>query len=154
MLWSISEHGLRNRGSSAAIHGSLLYLISQESFFILDALTGRIVVRKKLSYNLDVTSTPLLTDKEIIFGTADKGLVAIDNETLEEKWNCPVGDALIYTVPYSRPVSRTIETSPVQAGNTIYVSASDGTVYGISKDTGIMTWKYETGAPIFGSVAV
>lgn len=153
-LWSMSNHGLRNRGSSAAMHGSLLYLISEKSFFILEAATGRIVVRKPLPYNLDATSTPLLTDKEIIFGTADKGLVALDNQTLEEKWNCPTGDALIYTAPYSRPVSATIETSPVLAGKTVYVAASDGGIYGIDKETGKIVWKYSTGAPIFSSVAV
>ncbi|WP_455673999.1 outer membrane protein assembly factor BamB family protein [Phocaeicola sp.] len=154
MLWSISNYGLRNRGASAAMHGHLLYLISEKSFFILEAATGRIVVRKPLPYNLDVTSTPLLTDKEIIFGTANKGLIALDNQTLEEKWNCPINDALVYTAPYSRPVSATIETSPVWAGKTIYVSASDGNIYGICKDTGKVTWKYQTGAPIFSSVAI
>lgn len=153
-LWSVSEHGLRNRGASAAMHGPLLYLISQASFFILEGATGKTIVRKPLPYNVDVTSTPLLTDREIIFGTADKGLVALDRETLEEKWNCPTGDALIYTAPYTRPVSGTIETSPVLAGNTVYVSASDGTVYGICKESGKITWKYATGAPAFGTVAV
>lgn len=154
MLWSVSNHGLRNRGASAAMHGSLLYLISEKSFFILEAATGRIIVRKLLPYNLDATSTPLLTDKEIIFGTANKGLVALDNETLEEKWNCPIGDALIYTAPYSRPTSGTIETSPALAGKTVYVGASDGGIYGIDKRTGKIVWKYTTGAPIFSSVAI
>ena len=154
MLWSVSNHGLRNRGASAAMHGSLLYLISEKSFFILEAATGRTIVRKPLPYNLDATSTPLLTDKEIIFGTANKGLVALDNETLEEKWNCPIGDALIYTAPYSRPTSGTIETSPALAGKTVYVGASDGGIYGIDKRTGKIIWKYTTGAPIFSSVAI
>lgn len=154
MLWSVSNHGLRNRGASAAMHESLLYLISEKSFFILEAATGRIIVRKPLPYNLDATSTPLLTDKEIIFGTANKGLVALDNETLEEKWNCPIGDALIYTAPYSRPTSGTIETSPALAGKTVYVGASDGGIYGIDKRTGKIVWKYTTGAPIFSSVAI
>lgn len=154
MLWSVSNHGLRNRGASAAMHGSLLYLISEKSFFILEAATGRTIVRKPLPYNLDATSTPLLTDKEIIFGTANKGLVALDNETLEEKWSCPIGDALIYTAPYSRPTSGTIETSPVLAGKTVYVGASDGGIYGIDKRTGKIIWKYTTGAPIFSSVAI
>lgn len=154
MLWSVSNHGLRNRGASAAMHGSLLYLISEKSFFILEAATGRIIVRKPLPYNLDATSTPLLTDKEIIFGTANKGLVALDNETLEEKWNCPIDDALIYTAPYSRPTSGTIETSPALAGKTVYVGASDGGIYGIDKRTGKIVWKYTTGAPIFSSVAI
>lgn len=154
MLWSVSNHGLRNRGASAAMHGSLLYLISEKSFFILEAATGRIIVRKPLPYNLDATSTPLLTDKEIIFGTANKGLVALDNETLEEKWNCPIGNALIYTAPYSRPTSGTIETSPALAGKTVYVGASDGGIYGIDKRTGKIVWKYTTGAPVFSSVAI
>lgn len=154
MLWSVSNHGLRNRGASAAMHGSLLYLISEKSFFILEAATGRIIVRKPLPYSLDATSTPLLTDKEIIFGTANKGLVALDNETLEEKWNCPIGDALIYTAPYSRPTSGIIETSPALAGKTVYVGASDGGIYGIDKRTGKIVWKYTTGAPIFSSVAI
>lgn len=56
----------------------------------MEARTGRIIVRKTLPYSVDVTSTPLLTDKEIIFGTAKEGLVALDNQTLEEKWKCPV----------------------------------------------------------------
>ena len=154
MLWNISDHGLRNRGASAAMHGSLLYIIAEKNFFILEARTGRIIIRKQLPYNLDVTSTPLLTEKEIIFGTANKGLVALDNQTLEEKWNCPVEDALIFTAPYTRSFSGTIETSPVLAGNTVYVGASDGTVYAIDANTGNKLWKYKTGAPIFGTVAI
>ena len=51
---------------------ALLYLISDKSFFILEAATGKVIVRKPLPYNVDVTSTQLLTDKEIIFGSAQK----------------------------------------------------------------------------------
>lgn len=145
---------MRNRGASPAMHGALLYLISDKSFFILEAATGKVIVRKPLPYNVDVTSTPLLTDKEIIFGSAQKGLIALDSETLEEKWTCPVGDALVYTCPYSRQPSATIETSAVWAGDIVYVAASDGTVYGINKEDGKVVWKHATGAPMFGSVAL
>ena len=148
------DNKVRNRGSSVAMHGSLLYLISNQSFFILEATTGKVIVRKPLPYNVDVTSTPLLTDKEIIFGSAEKGLIALDNETLEEKWVCPVGAGLVYTCPYTRKGAATIETSPVLAGNTVYVTASDGVVYGINKSDGKIIWKYATGAPVFSSVAV
>ena len=34
-LWSLSEHGLRNRGASAAIHGSLQYIVYGKSKFII-----------------------------------------------------------------------------------------------------------------------
>lgn len=153
-LWRRSDNGLRHRGSSPAMHGSLLYLLSEKSFFIMEASTGRVVARKALPYNVDVTSTPLLTDSEIIFGSAQNGLIALDNETLEEKWTCPIGDALIYTSPYTRQSSATIETSPVLAGKTVFVTASDGTLYAVDKSNGQIQWKHSTGAPIFGSVAM
>lgn len=152
--WKAEANGLRNRGASAAVHGSLLYLVSDKSFFILDAASGRVVVRRALPMNVDVTSTPLLTDGEIIFGTATEGLVALDRETLEPKWHFRTEDALIYTVPYSRQPASTVETSPVLAGKIVYFGASDGTIYGVSADEGKLVWKHSAGAPVFGSVAV
>lgn len=154
MLWKASENGLSNRGASAALHGDLLYITSTSSVFIMNARTGKVIVRRELPYSVDVTSTPLLTDKEIIFGSVNSGLVAIDKETLEKKWNFMTGDALVYTSPYSRQSSATIETSPVLSGSTVYVGASDGTIYGVDKEKGKAVWKHSTGAPIFGSVAV
>ena len=65
-----------------------------------------------------------------------------------------MGDALVYTCPYSRQSSATIETSAVSAGDIVYVAASDGTVYGINKENGKVVWKHATGAPVFGSVAL
>ena len=153
-MWAVSENGLRNRGSSVAVHDNLLYLISNQTFFILAADNGKVIVRKKLPFSVDVTSTPLLTNTEIIFGTAQSGLVALDRETLEMKWKFSTDDALIYTSPYSRKKSSTIETSPVLSGNTVYVGASDGTIYGVDKENGKLVWKHKTGAPIFGSVAI
>lgn len=152
--WTANANGLRNRGASAAVHGHLLYLVSDKSFFILDAASGQVVVRRELPFSVDATSTPLLTDGEIIFGTATEGLAALDRETLELKWQFRTGDALIYTVPYSRNPAATIETSPVLAGETVYFGASDGTIYGVSAIDGNLVWKHATGAPIFGSVAV
>lgn len=153
-LWSRSDNGLRNRGASPALHNGLLYLTSQNSFFILDAQTGRTIVRKTLPYNVDATSTPLLTDREIIFGTADRGLMALDCETLEERWNVPTRPSLIYTVPYTRPQAATIETSPVWAGDMIFAAASDGTLYAVNRTTGQVVWSHTTGAPLLNTPAL
>lgn len=153
-LWQAEKDGLRNRGASAAIHGNFMYLISQKSLFILETKTGKIIVRKELPFEVDVTSTPLLTDKMIVFGTSDSGLVALDRETLEQKWQVKTGEALVYTAPYTRQPAATIETSPVLSGNVIYVGASDGHVYGINKDSGEIVWSYCAGAPVFSSVAI
>ncbi|MDE7024422.1 MAG: PQQ-like beta-propeller repeat protein, partial [Paramuribaculum sp.] len=147
-------YGLRNRGASPAIHNGLLYLVSDKSFFIINGRDGRIVVRKDLPYSVDVTSTPLLSSEMIVFGTAQHGLVALDAQTLEERWQSPVGDALVFTSPYTRSYSATIETSPVLSGDVIYVGASDGCLYGIDLKNGKTVWKHKMGAPIFSSVAI
>lgn len=153
-LWQADKDGLRNRGASAAIHGEFMYLISQKSLFILETKTGRILVRKELPYEVDVTSTPLLTDKMIVFGTSSEGLIALDRETLEQKWQVKTGAALVYTAPYTRQPSATVETSPVLSGDIIYAGASDGKVYGVNKDSGTIVWMFNAGAPVFSSVAI
>ena len=70
------------------------------------------------------------------------------------KWSFKTDNALIFSAPYSRKPSATIETSPVLAGDTVYVGASDGTIYGLNKKNGRLVWKHKTGAPIFGSIAI
>lgn len=116
-LWAVSDNGLRNRGASPAMHGALLYLISDKSFFILEAATGKVIVRKPLPYNVDVTSTPLLTDKEIIFGSAQKGLIALDSETLEE--NGLVLWGMLWFIPVLIAVSLPLRLKPVRYGREI-----------------------------------
>ncbi len=153
-LWQADKNGLRNRGASAAVHGNFMYLISQKSLFILETKTGQVIVRKELPFDVDVTSTPLLTDKMIVFGTSASGLVALDRETLELKWQVNTGEALVYTAPYSRQPAATVETSPVLAGNVIYAGASDGKIYGVNKDSGEVVWQFNAGAPVFSSVAI
>lgn len=153
-LWQEEKDGLRNRGASAAIHGHLMYVISQKSLFVMETTTGRIIVRKELPFDVDVTSTPLLTDRMIIFGTSGVGLVALDRETFDLKWQVRTAPALVYTAPYTRHPNETIETSPVLSGEVVYVGASDGNVYGVNKDSGKVVWRFNTGAPVFSSVAI
>ena len=84
LLWSKSENGIRNRASSPAMFQDGMYFLSLNSLFILSSRTGEILLQKELPYSVDVTSTPLVTKEEIIFGTATEGLVALDRNTLDE----------------------------------------------------------------------
>ena len=103
---------------------------------------------------MDVNTAPLITDDEIIFGTAQRGVVALNKETLEEKWRFQTSPALIYTSPYTRPPSATVETRPVLQGEVVFIGASDGYLYGLHRKTGKPVWKFQTGVPIFSTVAV
>lgn len=153
LLWSHSRDGLRNRSSSPSIHGKYLYLISGESFFLIEAETGNIIVRRNLGVDVDVASVPLVTDTEIIFGTADNGVMALEKETYNEKWRFRTGPAMISSAPYTRMTS-TVETSPQVSGDMVFFSASDGNLYGIDRFTGKELWRFSSGAPFFSSVSL
>lgn len=154
MLWGTWDGELRHRSSSAAMHGDIFYILSSQSLFAIEARSGRVMFRKKLGYDVNVSSTPLVTDSEIIFGTSNRGIVALDRETLDEKWNFKTNPAMIYSAPYIGEHPATVETSPILVGDKVYFGASDGTVYAICHKTGKLYWKYHTGAPFFASLAV
>lgn len=153
-LWSASDNGIRHRGATPLLRDGLLYFPSSESFFILDAANGRTIVRKPFKKNVDCTSTPLFAAGNIIFGTAMEGLLALDAETLEPKWNNPLSTALIYTVPYTRFPGAQVETSPVLHDGKVYLAASDGKLYCIDPKDGRTIWSYSAGAPFLNTPAI
>lgn len=154
LLWENEKFGLRNRSSSPVLKDDVLYVISLNSFFKIHAKTGEILVQKELGYNVDVTSSPLVTDDVIVLGTAEKGVVALDAKTLVEKWHFKTGTSLVYSAPYTSFPSCTVETSPVMSGDVVYITASDGCVYALSLTSGKLQWKYVVGAPCFASPAL
>lgn len=153
-LWQNLGDGLRFRASSPSAHGSLLYTTSDDSFYIIDESTGKVAVRKPLAMKMEVPSTPLVTGSEIIFGTGDQGLVALDSKTLDRKWQFKTGTSLVFTTPYTHQPFATVATSPVLAGENVYFGASDGCIYGVDRTTGKKVFCYDTGAPVFSSPAI
>lgn len=154
LLWKLSEDGLSNRGASPVYKDGLLWIISSKCFFTIEPQTGKIVNKKEFSANLDVTSTPLITEHEIIFGTADRGVMALDRETLFIKWKAETQSSLVYTAPYTTTPLASVETSPVASKGMVYIGASDGYLYAIDQHTGIIKEKLNLGAPVFATVAV
>ncbi|MGL6180513.1 MAG: PQQ-binding-like beta-propeller repeat protein [Tannerellaceae bacterium] len=150
-LWSRGPYGF---GSSSAIHKDLIYSLINSSLFVVDAKSGKPVIQKTYDFELKNLSTPLVTDQEIIFGTATNGIVAVDRATLEVKWNFKTGPAMIYTVPTLGDPTSPVETSPVVSGDVVYMGASDGVLYALDRKTGLLIWKHAMGAPVFGSVAI
>lgn len=154
LLWKNDKMGLRHRSSSPVIINGIIYVLSLNSLFKINAYTGEVITVKNLGYNVDVTSSPLVADGYIVFGTAERGMVAVDATTMEEKWNFRTSPALIYSSPYSKYPACTVETSAVLSGNIVYFPASDGAIYALQLQSGRLLWKYETGAPVFASLAL
>ena len=154
LLWRKEESDIRERGASPAYVDGLLYLASGNAFFIIEPKSGNTIIRKEMPYNVNTTSTPLVTDKWIIFGTQNNGLVALDRSTLEQVWQVNTEASLIYTSPYSRYPVCTVESSPILYKGIVYFGASDGVIYGVNPKEGRVVWKYKIGAPLFGKITV
>ncbi len=154
LLWSHRDDTLRYRDGTATLHDGSLYLISRQNLLQIDPRTGNILKSRYTQYNLKSASTPVIADEYIIVGTGDKGLVAFNKTTFEEIWRFETGPALFMTVPYTRPVVRSVDASPVLSGDVVYFGASDGWFYGLDFRTGKEIWKIELGAPVFTSPAV
>lgn len=155
LRWSLDKEGISDRGATPALVDGLLYVASRQSFFIIDAATGQVVVRKPLPYNVQVGSTPLVTDQLICFGSQSHGLIALDRQTLEVVWTVPTLPALIATAPYARYPAATVESSPLLAPDgRIYFGASDGILYAVDPARGTVVWKHKCGAPILAAPTV
>ena len=153
-LWASSDGELWQRSSSPAMWGEMMYLVSMRYLFVMESRTGKVIVRKKLNYDANVSTVPLVTDKEIIFGTSDNGILALDRQTYEEKWHFKTRNAIISSAPYTGNLPATVETSALLVGNTVLMGASDGFVYAIDRNNGSLQWRHFVGAPVFASMAV
>ena len=154
LLWERKDEGLRFRDGTATIINDIIYIAASNSIFLLDTRTGETIKSIKTEYNHAVSSAPVITDKLIIIGTADRGVVAFDKITLEEKWNFETGVSLFYTSPYTQTSERTVEPTLIEMGDVILFGASDGYFYVLNKNDGELKFKQEFGAPIFSSVAL
>ena len=93
------------------------------------------------AFNSDggIFSTPLITDTQIIFGS-DDGFVYALNHLGELQWRFQTQDKVF--------------ASPLKHGEQIYIGSLDGYLYAIDADTGSMQWRFKTGAAVDSSVAM
>lgn len=153
-LWSDGSNDLRFRAASPAMVGEVLYVTAGNNLVMMESRTGKILMSKALPFRAEVASTPLVTADAIIYGTSGDGLVAVDKQTFEVKWQFKTRESMIQSSPYQADNSATVEASPVLCGDKVYVGASDGTFYAIDAKTGRLQWQHHVGAPIFAAAAV
>lgn len=160
-LWAMTGRPWRHRASTARIVGERTYLVSTDTVAIVETATGKTIRERRLAAKgpagmgpMDVATTPLVTDRLMVFGTIGLGLVALDRETLEDVWSVPVGTALAYTPEYLSAPASIVSVAPVLAGGEIWFGASDGVVRAVDPATGRVTYSRALGAPVLSAAAV
>lgn len=84
-----------------------------------------------------ITSSPVVADGRVYFGSDDQHLRALDLETGQERWSFATEDL--------------IEAPPLVLDGTVYAGSSDFYLYALDALTGELRWRFETGDKLLGS---
>lgn len=148
ILWTNNSDLLHNFVMTPAADNGCLYTGSGNRLYKIHAASGRTIKYKESEgYVFHSATTPYAENGILYLGTTDRGVVAVDAESLEILWTFETGRNLIYTSPYSSGDIATVDSAVVPAGKHLCFGASDGELYLIDK-SGKLLQKYEVGSPI------
>ncbi len=85
-----------------------------------------------------VTSSPLITGKDVVFGGGDGLVHSVDRVTGGSVWSFRTGGRIEYS-------------SPARAGNMVLAGSTDNRLYAIDADSGEAVWSFDTGGVIYSS---
>ena len=110
--------------------------------------SGKTLFTKPSSGRMDVAGAPACDGKSLFFPTGDKGVVAIDKETLEFVSVFPAKTAKLFSSPYLYGNICTVESTPIISENKLIFTASDGCIYIYNKDTAELEKRICTCEPV------
>ncbi len=153
LLWQHRDADSRIQSASAVFHDGKVYAKGQRNLLELEPRSGKILRTQKLPAELQSAAAPVVADGLIVVATSTDGLLAVDLKTFEVRWQCQdILAALLDTAPYHWK-RKTMESSPVVLGNTIWIGANDGFLYALELQTGKLKQKINLGTPVLTSIA-
>ncbi len=142
--WRFHESGAGWPTTAApAVQGNLVYIVQGTNpvIYALNLSNGH----KVWSYTVGerLISTPLVTGQDVIAGTYDGHVIALDETTGLLQWSYDVNSAL------PRDMSKDgIAGSPAAAGGIIFIGTFDGDILAIDGRNGRLLWSRIIAAPV------
>lgn len=154
-LWSLGRsQGLSFRNGTVAGYDQQLLVAEGDLIQTIDPRTGKVLRAGKAPFKFGVAAAPLQSEKLLVTGSTDAGIVALDRKTLATAWTFKTGKSLFCTSPYSKDGVCTANPSPILVGHVVYAGASDGCAYGLDLETGALRWRRDLGSPVLAAPAV
>lgn len=158
LAWKRGDSGLRFRNGNVLYKENTLWVAENDgndgTVHLLDPETGKTIKTINTYMNNKSTTTPVVTDTNIFVAGSDPGIASIDRKTGKKIWEYEVLPAIFYTPQYFSDQQRSIESTPILAGDELIFGAMDGWVYKLNASTGALTWKKYLGAPVLTTAAV
>ncbi|MGQ9582985.1 MAG: outer membrane protein assembly factor BamB family protein [Thermoplasmatota archaeon] len=133
--WSFNAPG--EVRCSPVTAGARVYLPAGDTLYALDSRSRALVWRREVGAT--ITTTPAVSNL-IVLGTAAGDIIALNER----------GGGVAWTLRAEGPVN----SSPLIAGDTVYIGAGDGCVYSISLPDGRLLWRTQLGGPVESSPAL
>lgn len=148
VMWKFSTDG--ELWSSPVIHGGAVILGSDDgNIYSLDRASGE----KKWQFAAGsmVRSRGVICDGNVLFTGDDGALHALDAAVGTPVWKADLGSGDISRrlpdpgPPYDYDY---LTSSPVCAGDAVYIGSADGHIYSVEAATGAVRWKFKTGGRV------
>lgn len=148
ILWTNKSDRLSYFVMTPALSDGYLFTGSWSGIYKIHAASGQTVkCREMEGYTFNNATRPYIAKGVMYLGTTNRGVVAMDTESLEVLWTFETGRNLIHTSPYSSGDIATVDSAVVPMGQHLCFGASDGFFYIIDKN-GAKIARYEIGSPV------
>lgn len=155
LRWRLTDEPFRFGGATPTVADGKVLFLGKTKFCELDARTGSVIRQVEIGCNLQTATQVVCSDDLYLFGTTQRGLLALSRKDLRVCWCGDVGESLSTFAPYSRSPERCVGTTPVIVGKeTVSAAASDGTIRFWRLDDGREMRCFSSGIPFMADVAI
>lgn len=148
ILWTNNSDKLSYFVMTPAVDKGCLFATSWSRIYKIDTISGKTVKYREIEgYTFNSATTPYIENGVMYMGTTNRGIIAVDTESLEILWTFKTGKNLIYTSPYSSGDIATVDSAIVPIGENLCFGASDGILYIVDRN-GRKIAGYPVGSPV------
>ena len=110
------------------------------NLYAVDVASGK--VRWRLKTGGRIRSSPAVAGATVFVGSADGRFYAADLASGQERWHFDTEGHALESAKFGFD-RRTIQSSPVVAGDLVLFGARDGFLYALDRETGRQRWRYD-----------
>lgn len=145
--WQNTMYPLWFRTATPLVTERVIYAVGAKSVMKVDPLTGEILREVSLGCDTAVGGAPVLDGDELYLPTVERGVLALDCETLAVKRGFGTAPSALFTPPYAHGNLQTVEGTPAVEGDRLIFSGSDGCLRVFDKNTAELLRCVSIGAP-------
>jgi len=146
LVWRLHTRG-KLRGTPVTSEGNVFIGSEDGGLYCASLADGRLQWR--FEAGCELSSSPALAKNLVLFLGRDGGMRALDASTGKVRWMTPLGGD---PAPKGDPRLWDLwVSSPLVAGNQVFVGGGDGNVHALELETGKPIWQFPTGGQVRSS---